>query len=129
MDTFSNKLGLHWIIDATDCEHRDLHTEGHLADVLRSLPDALTLTRVGDVQVFEHDEPDGSTTLAGIVLIAESHFSVHVRPQLKTIHADLFSCKPFDVTVALRLLRAAYQFTQYEESVLERGRLEGRRVG
>lgn len=129
MEGFGNKLGLHWIVDATDCAQEALGDSGHLENVLASIPDELGLTRVGDVQLFQHEEEDGETTLAGIVLIAESHFSIHARPSLRTIHADLFSCKPFDVPAALRLLKAAFGFTQYEESVLERGDLEGRRVG
>lgn len=129
MEGFGNKLGLHWIVDATDCAFDALGDEAHLENVLVSIPDQLGLTRVGQVQLFQHEEEDGDITLAGMVLIAESHFSIHARPGLRTLHADLFSCKPFDIPAARRLLKAAFGFTQYEESVLERGKIEEGRVG
>jgi S-adenosylmethionine decarboxylase len=120
---FSGKLGLHWIVDAVDCLTPDLRDRVHLETVLASIPDELGLTRVAGVRSFEHEE-NGEVTLAGIVLISESHFSLHVRPHVHTLHADLFSCRPFDSGRALDLLKTAYRFTRYQEQVLERGRFE-----
>ena len=119
---FSGKLGVHWIVDAIDCSAEGLADLAHLEMVLTTIPDRLGLVRVEDVHTFQHDE-EGETTLAGIVLISASHFSIHVRPQLKLLHADLFSCRLFDVRLALDLLKTAYRFTRYEEQMLERGQL------
>jgi S-adenosylmethionine decarboxylase len=119
---FSGKLGLHWIVDAIDCRAEGLDQLAHLEAVLTSIPDQLGLVRVDRARTFEHEE-EGAITLAGIVLISESHFSIHVRPHLCLVHADLFSCRPFDFGRALELLKTAYGFTRYEEHTLERGRL------
>src|SRR5687768_14748777 len=116
---FSGKLGVHWIVDAIDCSAPELSQVAHLEAALASIPDQLGLVRVETVRTFQHEE-DGETTLAGIVLISESHFSLHVRPRLRMVHADLFSCRPFDVARALDLLKTAYGFTRYEEHVLPR---------
>jgi S-adenosylmethionine/arginine decarboxylase-like enzyme len=120
---FSGKLGHHWIVDAVDCLTPDLHDRLHLEAVLASIPDELGLRRVAEVRSFEHEE-NGEVTLAGIVLISESHFSLHVRPHVQTLHADLFSCRPFDDRRALDLLKTAYRFTRYREQMIERGRFE-----
>ena len=119
---FSGRLGLHWIVDAIDCSAKGLDDVAHLEAVLTSIPDGLGLVRVERARTFQHEEA-GEITLAGIVLISQSHFSVHVRPHVRLVHADLFSCSPFDVRRALQLLQAAYGFTRYEEQTLERGRL------
>ena len=117
---FSGRLGLHWIVDAFDCAAPDLSDVSHLEAQLTEIPDRLGLVRVDDARTFEHEE-DGERILAGIVLISESHFSIHVRPHLRTVHADLFSCRAFDVARALDLLRNAYRFARYDEHTIERG--------
>jgi S-adenosylmethionine decarboxylase len=119
---FSGKLGVHWIVDAIDCHAPSIADLAHLEEVLTSVPDELGLVRVEKARTFQHEE-EGETTLAGIVLISESHFSIHVRPHLRLVHADLFSCRTFDANKALVLLRAAYGFTRYEEHLLPRGRM------
>jgi S-adenosylmethionine decarboxylase len=85
--------------------------------VLTTIPDQLGLERVGGVRTFHRDD-----ALTGIALISESHFSIHVRPEQRIVHADLFSCRPFDMVRALDLLKTAYDFLRYEEQALERGR-------
>lgn len=114
---FSGELGVHWIVDAFDCGTPLLADVAHLEAVLTSIPDQLGLVRVGSVRTFQHEE-----TLAGIALISESHFSIHVRPAHRMVHADLFSCRPFDAARGLELLKTAYGFVRYEEHTLERGR-------
>lgn len=114
-------LGLHWMIDATDCASSKLADVAFFRSRLIELPERLGLTRVGDPQVFEHIEPSGEKTLAGVVLLAESHLSMHARPGLRTIHADIFSCGPFEIAVARDFLREAFEFERFDEAVFERG--------
>lgn len=109
-------LGVHWFIDAHDCASESMSAV-HLFDVLSCVPDALGLARVGDAQVFER-----SDAIAGIVLLSESHFSVHVRPDARALHADLFSCRPFDHARALEILREIYGFDHHVERIMERGK-------
>ena len=115
-------LGLHWFVDATDCRSHRMADPDHVRHVLIDLPARLGLTRVGDPQMFEHSAgDDAERTVAGLVLIAESHLSLHVRPGLSTLHADLFSCKAFDTRAALAYLEDAFGFTHYREHTFERG--------
>jgi S-adenosylmethionine decarboxylase len=116
----SGKLGMHWIVDAIDCRTPRLAQLDHLEASLAAIPDGLGLVRVESVRTFQHDD-EGETTLAGIVLISESHFSLHVRPRLRLVHADLFSCRPFDIDRARQLLQEAYDFVRHEEHLLPRG--------
>lgn len=114
-------LGWHWMIDAQEGDPGKLGDRQLLAASLRFVPEALGLTRVGVPQLFDHVDAEGGATLAGVVLIAESHFSLHLRPALGVLHADLFSCAAFDPRRALELLQEAFQFGRYEERMLERG--------
>jgi S-adenosylmethionine/arginine decarboxylase-like enzyme len=114
-------LGWHWILDALDCEERVLADREALLRALLQVPEALGLTRVGEPQLFEHREEGGEVTLAGVTLLSESHFSLHARPRQRALHADLFSCAPFEPARAREALRRHYPFTRHGEQVLTRG--------
>lgn len=113
-------LGWHWMIDARGCAVEQLRHPGALEEALAGVPDGLGLTRIGAPQVFEQRER-GELIRAGVALIAESHFSLHLRPDLGSLHADLFSCARFDPAKALALLRGHFEFTDFEERMLTRG--------
>lgn len=116
-------LGLHWVFDGRGCSGPRWNDQAALVEILNEIPAALGLTVVGTPQVFEHRDPSGTVdTFAGIVLIAESHFSVHVRPQDQVVHCDLFSCAAFDVSAARTLVVEAFGCERFEDAVLTRGR-------
>jgi S-adenosylmethionine/arginine decarboxylase-like enzyme len=116
-------LGLHWILDASTCHSPRLDDPDFLREIVAGLPDALGLTRVGEVQLATHRTSDGEPSLAALTLLAESHFSVHVFPTRRAVHADLFSCAAFDVEAAHRYLQAALEFERAEVRLIERGGL------
>ncbi|HLT30354.1 MAG TPA: S-adenosylmethionine decarboxylase [Myxococcaceae bacterium] len=121
------KLGWHWILDARGCRPERIADPACLREVLDTLPAHLGLTAVAPPQHFEHREESG-TTLAGLVLLAESHLSLHAHPALGVLQVDLFSCAHFEPGKALAFLEARYGFTDVEQRLLERG-LPERRSG
>ncbi|MFN7133318.1 MAG: S-adenosylmethionine decarboxylase [Myxococcales bacterium] len=114
-------LGWHWILDARDCDRGALRDREIVRTAITGLPAALGLTRVGEPQLFTHEDPEGGTVLAGMTLIAESHFSLHARPEHGGLHADLFSCKRFDPAEARAFLQRLFRFGTCDEQLLERG--------
>ncbi|MEZ4233848.1 MAG: S-adenosylmethionine decarboxylase [Polyangiaceae bacterium] len=112
------ELGWHWIVDAFDCDPRRLADVALLTRLLGEVPDALGLRRVGEPQVHvdEAEEP----LVVGLVLLAESHFSIHARPRQRVLHADLFSCARFDVERCLLQLSQAYGFSEHRAHFFER---------
>jgi S-adenosylmethionine/arginine decarboxylase-like enzyme len=115
-------LGWHWILDARDCEAAALSDVAHLERALLEVPDALGLTRVGTPQLFvsQSNQP-GERTLAGLTLLSESHFSLHLRPGTGVLHADLFSCARFAPEAAREVLQRHFSFTRFSEQLLARG--------
>lgn len=77
----------------------------------------LGLTVVRDPVTYAH----GDRSVAGIVLIAESHMSLHAFPDQQTLHVDLFSCAPFDAVEAKRLLQRIFLASHWKETLLRRG--------
>jgi spermidine synthase len=112
-----SRLGTHWLARAAGCPPDRLGSAARLADVLRELPDALGLTRVGEPIV--HARPEGG--VAGVVLLSESHASLHASPADGTLFADIFSCAPFDAHAAARFLERAFRPETLRWEVLDRG--------
>jgi len=94
---------------------------------LERLPDTIGMTRITTPLVFTYrgvrPEDWGVT---GVVIIAESHISVHTFPEHRYVNIDIFSCKEFDTRKALELVCSAFEFERVRTWELERG-LEHRR--
>jgi S-adenosylmethionine decarboxylase len=113
------QLGWHWIFDGSAGDDHLACDEQLLARVLEELPTRLELTLVSKPQVFAHrGNPE---SIAGIVLLAESHFSLHAFPDRGVVHGDLFSCKAFELAIARKCLDEFFHFRELTEQVLDRG--------
>jgi S-adenosylmethionine decarboxylase len=88
-----------------------------LARVLEEVPTRLELTLVSRPQIHRAN-PE---SIAGIVLLAESHFSLHVFPECGVVHGDLFSCKAFEIAIARKCLDEFFRFRHLSEQVIDRG--------
>jgi len=80
-------LGKHWIIEVYDADPRVLDNRDTLEEML------CEVTRVYDVQIlhshFHNFQPQGIT---GIVMIAESHLTIHTWPEFGYAGLDFFTC-------------------------------------
>ena len=72
-----------------------------LRDVLRAAADAGGATVVGE-EFYAF--PNGAVT--GVLLLAQSHLSVHTWPELGLANVDLLSCGEIDGNVVLATIRA-----------------------
>jgi S-adenosylmethionine decarboxylase len=120
-------LGLHWVADALGCDPTKLSQAG-VREALIELPLRLCLTPVGAPSLSEH-HLDGALTVAGVVLLTESHASCHSFPDEGVVHFDVFSCKPFDVDAARRYVLRHFGAAELRDSVLKRGGAESQHKG
>ncbi len=109
-------LGVHWLFDGSG-DPALLAREPLLRRALIELPELLGMTRVSEPQLTANPR-DGA--LAGIVLIAESHLSLHLLPSAGALHGDLFSCRPFELGTAREYLRALYGLGELAEQQVQR---------
>ena len=83
-------LGSHILVDLTSVANTTLlNSAPALEDLFRSAVDAGNLTLISDGIRFHQFHPIGIT---GVVLLAESHMSIHTWPEHGSATLDIFTC-------------------------------------
>ncbi len=108
-------LGLHWFLEGRGADASKLSDPQALAGVLTNVPETLGLTVLTppSMQAF-----DGGRV--GMVLLAESHFTVRCHDEDGEVFADLFSCRRVDFRTARDQLVDAFGLSEVSVSTVER---------
>jgi len=116
-------FGPHLMIEAVGCKYNKLKDIKLLADLLDKLPEKMGMTKVMPPYVFEFKGlvPD-DWGISGIIIIAESHLAFHTFPDKGFLTVDIFSCKDFDVRMAVEEIVDAFEPTHWDEQLIMRGR-------
>ena len=116
-------FGPHLMIDGYDANPEKLADKDLIYKVLDELPEKMEMTKVLPPSVFEYrGQTEEDTGLTGVVIIAESHIAIHTFPKKRFISVDIFSCKDFDLKVALDYLVEAFEIGRYETYLVNRGK-------
>ena len=115
-------FGPHLMLDLNDCDPELLNDYNYCFKLLFDLPDKVGMTRITQPYVFPYSglvpEDEGIT---GVVIIAESHISIHTFPKKKYAFIDAFSCKDFDVEKVKEYFIDAYKSKDPQTFYVERG--------
>jgi len=96
-------LGVHWIIDAAECDPRSLRDATAIRSLLERIVADLDLHPIADA--LFHPFP-GEAGITALWLLSESHLAVHTFPEMASASLDLYCCRPrppFDWHRALAL--------------------------
>jgi len=117
--------GSHLTIDGFGADKSLLNDKKVVLSILQELPDHLGMTSISEPVVVEHDAKDPKESgITGMVIIAESHISVHTYPEKKYFAMDVFSCKEFDIEKAVEYLRKKFNPSSVKKNVIRRGHSE-----
>ena len=83
--------GDEWIVEAFGCDAERLADRVTLTALLDRMVDELALRPIGDGQWHVFPPPGGIT---GMLLLAESHLTVHTFPEHRSLCLNLFCCTP-----------------------------------
>jgi S-adenosylmethionine decarboxylase len=109
--------GTHFIADLYGVDADKLADPVLIENVLRN-----SALAAGATIIFSHFHtfgPDQGVT--GVVLLAESHISIHTWPEAGFAAADLFMCGAAQPQRALDLIRAAFLPTECKIQGIDRG--------
>jgi S-adenosylmethionine decarboxylase len=109
--------GMHLLLDLWGA--RDLTDPARIDAALRDAAEAARATILHSH--FHHFGPDGG--VSGVLVLAESHISIHTWPERDFAAIDIFMCGACDPYDSLPVLQAAFQPTSIVQSEQRRGLL------
>ena len=80
-------LGKHLLVELNNCDHKILNDIKFIKEVMLSAADASGATVLGES--FHQFSPQG---VSGVLIIAESHLTIHTWPEHGYAGADIFTC-------------------------------------
>jgi len=116
-------FGPHLTLDLKGCPREVLENYKIHFDYLKKLPEMIGMTPITQPYVFPYSglvsEDKGIT---GIVIIAESHLSIHSFEDKGYTFIDMFSCKDFDVDAAIKYTIELFKPQSYDMNLVKRGK-------
>lgn len=113
-------LGLHVLLELNGCPPEHLRAPAVSERILLAAAEAMG-ARVVDSR-FHAFSPHG---VSGVVVIAESHLTVHTWPEHGYAAVDIFSCGQLNLEAGLRVLREGYAAADAQQRAFRRGRVGG----
>lgn len=115
-------IGRHLIVSYLDCDVEAIEDENQLKEVMKMAAKASGVTILSSSE--HHFEPMGLTQ---VLLLSESHASIHTYPENRACFVDLFTCgtswemEKFDevLTKYLKPLRVSHKFLLREDKATE----------
>ncbi|MEJ5365546.1 MAG: adenosylmethionine decarboxylase [Desulfosoma sp.] len=113
-------LGKHLIVELYDC---DFGLINDVSQVEKILVEAVAISKATIVQpVFHQFSPHG---VSGVVVIAESHFTIHTWPEYGYCALDIFTCgELIDSDASLEYLKQAFKAGSLSVMEIKRGVLD-----
>ncbi|MCX6090075.1 MAG: adenosylmethionine decarboxylase [Candidatus Atribacteria bacterium] len=116
------EVGTHLVLDGYSTNTALLSDMNRVSSFLDEYPNRMEMTKIMPPYVFRYQGGSPQENgLSGIVLIAESHISIHTFPSKGYLSVDVFSCKPFDVDAATDYLVNYFKLSEFTRQVLDRG--------
>lgn len=113
-------LGSHLILELYSCPAALLDDPRHVAQVMTSAVEASGATMIKPF--FHQFAPQG---VSGVIIISESHFTIHTWPEFGYAAIDVFTCGDvIDMDVAAETLRAGFRAAGMHKMSLSRGMLD-----
>jgi S-adenosylmethionine decarboxylase len=113
-------LGKHLIVELYDCDRSLIDRVDQVEAIL---VEAVKISKATIIKpVFHQFNPHG---VSGVVVIAESHFSIHTWPEYGYCALDIFTCgEQIDSDLALQFLKKAFRAKNMSVMELKRGTLD-----
>jgi len=110
-------LGKHILLELFDCDGEILNSERKVSYILRRSAEIAKAHIVGDF--FHKFNPHG---ISGILVISESHFSIHTWPEYNYAAVDLFSCgDSLNMKGAIDFIKESFKSKKSTSLELKRG--------
>lgn len=103
-------------MDLFECSKDKLSSQDFITAFLDKFPGEIEMHKISDPCVFPWQGAEGDKGLSGVVLITESHITVHTFPEKGMAFVDVFSTKDFNLAFASNYIANYFESTKYEVS-------------
>ena len=115
-------FGKHVLLDLNSCNHEKLDDYDLCFEFLNELPNQISMTKITQPYVFPYSgKVPEDRGITGMVIIAESHISIHTFPLKQYAFIDIFSCKPFNTELAIDLCVQTFESKDPKINICDRG--------
>lgn len=123
MEEKTKMFGPHLTLDMYGCDKKKLKDVNFVYNFLNEMPEMVGMTKIMPPYVFAYSglKPE-DCGVSGIVLIAESHISIHTFQEKGYASFDIFSCKDFDTESVADIVISKFGAKTYEKNFFMRGR-------
>lgn len=111
-----NALGTQMILELGNCPAEILSDPILIEKIMRKAASTMGATIVSSN--FHHFSPLG---VSGVVIIMESHLTIHTWPEYGYAAIDLFTCGTINMRAGIQYLKQQLKATEAQEKILERG--------
>ncbi|WP_282775333.1 adenosylmethionine decarboxylase [Phaeodactylibacter xiamenensis] len=110
-------LGRHVLLELYQCPAELLKAEGELEEFLKAAAELMGATVV--TSNFHQFSPYG---ISGVVIIQESHLTLHTWPEHRYAAVDIFTCGEIDLEAGIEYLIQAFRAETADWKLYERGK-------
>ena len=119
-------FGMHLMLDAYGASFKELDDMKLIYKFLYRVPGKIRMTRLSTPLVVNADEtatghdPGG---ISGVVLVNESHISIHTFPKRGFFTLDVYSCSNFEDRVGslMKYIKKTFPYKKKSLQIVERG--------
>lgn len=117
MHKTNKPLGRHMLLELYGCPVSVLNDENIIEEILTDVVNEVNATLVS--KSFHHFSPYG---VSGVVVIAESHITVHTWPEHNYAAVDVFTCDAkIDYQLVEKFLSEKFQSEKHHSQTIARG--------
>jgi S-adenosylmethionine decarboxylase len=113
--------GLHLLMDCYGADPIKLDDLCLLYDTLDSLPDLIGMHKIGPPQMVRFTDP-AIAGVSGVIMIVESHISIHTYSNKDFLSVDVYSCKQFDHQKVVSYIKQVYGVKEMDVETVDRGK-------
>lgn len=111
-------LGKHWLIEFYNCDKELLAQPKALETIMKEAAEKMKATIVSSS--FHHFSPLG---VSGVVVIKESHLTLHSWPEYGYAAVDIFTCGDIEMKEGVSFLKETFKATIEITEKINRGNL------
>lgn len=115
----TNFLGQHWLIEGYHCDALLLSDPSAMETILQQTAEIMGATIV--TSTFHHFSPLG---VSGVLVIQESHLTIHTWPEHAYAAIDIFTCGEIDMQAGVTHLHKALCAGELKIVKMKRGDLD-----